>query len=44
MASSTERIGVNHCVEIASGKLKQLLALQIKSGESWFKEEWETSL
>ena len=65
MASSTERIGVNHCGEIAernnwmfreqpfndigidahmefielSGKPKQLLALQIKSGESWFKEE-----
>lgn len=65
MASSTERIGVNHCGEIAarnewmfreqpiddvgidahmefvesSGKSKQLLALQIKSGPSWFKEK-----
>lgn len=64
MASRTERIGVNHCGEIAernnwmfreqpvndigidahiefvdaSGKPKQLLALQIKTGESWFKE------
>ncbi len=63
MASSTERIGVLHCGEIAernnwmfrdqpvddigidaymefvesSGKSKQLLALQIKSGPSWFK-------
>ena len=66
MASSTERIGVHHCGEIAernnwmfreqpvddvgidahmeliesSGKPKQLLALQIKSGASWFKENW----
>lgn len=65
MANSIERIGINHCAEIAernkwmfreqpvndigidahiefidsSGKPKQLLALQIKSGESWFKEE-----
>lgn len=65
MASSTERIGVHHCGEIAerndwmfreqpvddvgvdahmelvelSGKPKQLLALQIKSGASWFKEK-----
>lgn len=65
MASSTERIGVYHCGEIAacnkwmfreqpiddigidahmeliesSGKPKQLLALQIKSGASWFKEK-----
>lgn len=66
MASSIERIGMNHCGEIAernnwmfreqpvndigidahmefkqlSGKSK-LLALQIKSGESWFKEKQE---
>ena len=65
MASSTERIGVYHCAEIAernnwmfreqpiddvgidahmefvesTGKPKQLLALQIKSGASWFKEK-----
>ena len=65
MASSIERIGVNHVGEIAernnwmfreqpvndigidahiefvdsSGKPKQLLALQIKTGESWFKEQ-----
>lgn len=65
MASSTERIGVYHCGEIAesnnwmfreqpvddigidahmefiesSGKSKQLLALQIKSGTSWFEEK-----
>jgi len=65
MANFTERIGVNHCGEIAernnwmfreqpvndvgidahmefiesSGKPKQLLALQIKSGASWFKEK-----
>lgn len=65
MASSTERIGVYHCAEIAehnnwmfreqpiddvgidahmeliesTGKSKQLLALQIKSGASWFKEK-----
>lgn len=65
MASSTERIGVHHCGEIAertkwmfreqpvddvgidahmelvesSGKPKQLLALQIKSGTSWFEEK-----
>ncbi len=65
MASSTERIGVYHCAEIAArnnwmfreqpiddvgidahmelvestGKPKQLLALQIKSGTSWFKEK-----
>ena len=67
MANFTERIGVNHCGEIAernnwmfreqpvndvgidahmefiesSGKPKQLLALQIKSGTSWFKEKKE---
>lgn len=68
MANATERIGVNHCGEIAernnwmfreqpvndigidahmefvnyeSGKSKQLLALQIKTGSSWFKEEKE---
>lgn len=65
MASSTERIGVNHCGEIAernnwmfreqpvndvgidahmefldsSGKPKQLLAVQIKSGKSWFADK-----
>lgn len=65
MASSTERIGVYHCAEIAernnwlfreqpiddvgidahmefiesTGKPKQLLALQIKSGTSWFREK-----
>ena len=65
MASSTERIGVSHCNEIAernnwlfreqpindigidahmehlepSGESKRLLALQIKSGASWFKEK-----
>lgn len=65
MANHTERIGVNHCAEIAernnwmfreqpvndigidahiefvdaSGKPKQLLALQIKTGDSWFKEK-----
>lgn len=65
MANRTERIGVNHCGEIAernnwmfreqpvndigidahiefvdaTGKPKQLLALQIKTGESWFKEQ-----
>ena len=65
MANKNERIGVNHCAEIAernnwmfreqpvndigidahmefieeSGKPKQLLALQIKSGVSWFKEK-----
>ena len=65
MASSMERIGVNHCGEMAErnnwmfreqpvndigidahmeyvetcGKPKQLLALQIKSGESWFRVE-----
>ena len=65
MANRTERIGVNHCGEIAernnwlfreqpvndigidahiefvdaSGKPKQLLAMQIKTGESWFKEQ-----
>lgn len=65
MASSTERIGVYHCAEIAernnwmfreqpiddvgidahmelteeTGESKQLLALQIKSGPSWFTEE-----
>lgn len=64
MPNFTERIGINHCGEIAekmnwmfreqpvndvgidahmelvdsTGKCKQLLALQIKSGESWFKE------
>lgn len=65
MANKFERIGVNHCGEIAernnwmfreqpiddigidahmefvesSGKSKQLLALQIKSGSSWFAEK-----
>lgn len=65
MASSTERIGIAHCAEIAArnnwmfreqpvddvgidahmefceatGSPKQLLALQIKSGISWFKEQ-----
>lgn len=65
MANRMERIGVNHCGEIAernnwmfreqpvndigidahiefvdaSGKPKQLLALQIKTGGSWFKEQ-----
>ena len=65
MANSTERIGINHCGEIAArnnwmfreqsvddvgidahmeltdstGKPKQLLALQIKTGQSWFKEQ-----
>jgi hypothetical protein len=65
MASSSERIGVHRCGEIAernkwlfreqpiddvgidahmeliesTGKSKQLLALQIKSGTSWFKEK-----
>lgn len=65
MANYTERIGVNHCGEIAernnwmfreqpvndigidahmefidsSGRPKQLLGLQIKSGASWFKEK-----
>ena len=65
MASRTERIGVNHCGEIAernnwmfreqpiddvgidahmektepTGESKQLIALQIKSGASWFREK-----
>ena len=70
MASSTERIGVHHCAEIAetnqwmfreqptndigidahmefiddTGKPKQLLALQIKTGRSWFREEKDNSV
>lgn len=67
MANRTERIGVNHCGEIAernkwmfreqpiddvgidahmeftapTGESKQLIALQIKSGSSWFSEKKE---
>lgn len=65
MSNHTERIGINHCAEIAernkwmfreqpiddigidahmeitepTGEPKQLIALQIKSGASWFKEK-----
>ena len=70
MANHTERIGLNHCGEIAerhnwmfreqpiddigidahmefvdsSGKPKQLLALQIKSGASWFNEKKDNNV